>query len=539
MIFSIGFLAFTYQQMPDYFKKNLVSYDECTNAVVSNNLYYDIFPPRLRLNSLYPDYQNWKEGPDWQHIPPMFLYVPLPFYMMDGGPTIEVRRLSYVLVAYLLGVIFIIGVSTLFKEKRATFVASIVAWLWLLTPFVRTVLNANAFGYSDIVLAFSVVLSFLLIISLNKRVTSNLPINKNLYIFIVFAATMPLLVKNLLGALPIAFLSFVVFKAVLANKLKKREAFLSVIFCGFLCAIYYGASWWKSPEAFKAEFFVSLMHFENYEGWQKPWHYFITYYLPERYFDFMWWPFVATFVISIIIWIKSKPTFRKTILGFFFAFFMLNLIAISIVTSKSANFILQGYIFILFFVLYSFSNAVMERFEGLKLSRFLDRLYQFRESIGIITFTVFGLLVAGNVYQMRSLRINPYDYKTQNEYFFQFGELARDVLYADTKTLFILDTDAKIYEDSLQHEDPDFWFRYYILFNSGSEARRIEELRTFSNEFDVKERILKRYSHVYLVTNSAFAKSKYEPLEGEFKRYGQFEVSPIVKGNALQILDFN
>jgi hypothetical protein len=121
MIFSIGFLAFTFQQMPNYFQKDLRSYDECTNAVASNNLYYDIFPPRLRLNSLYPDYQNWKEGPDWQHIPPMFLYAPLPFYMMDGGPTIEVRRLSYVLFAYLTGIFFIIGISLLFKGEKGCF----------------------------------------------------------------------------------------------------------------------------------------------------------------------------------------------------------------------------------------------------------------------------------------------------------------------------------------------------------------------------------------------------------------------------------
>ncbi len=537
MIFSIGFLAFTYQQMPDYFKKNLVSYDECTNAVVSNNLYYDIFPPRLRLNSLYPDYQNWKEGPDWQHIPPMFLYVPLPFYMIDGGPTIEVRRLSYVLVAYLLGVFFIIGISVLFKEKRAAFVALIVAWLWLLTPFVRTVLNANAFGYSDIVLVFSVVLSLLLIVSLNKRVSSELPLDKNLFIFIVFASTLPLLIKNLLGALPLAFLSYVVFRAVLVDKLKKREAILALFFCAFLCVLYYGASWWKSPEAFQAEFFVSLMHFENYEGWQKPWHYFITHYLPERYLDFMWWPFVAAFFISLIVWFKSEATYRKTILGFFLAYFILNLVAISIVTSKSANFILQGYIFILFFVLYSLTNAIMERFEGLKLSQFLERLYQFKESIGIVTFTVFGLLIAGNIYQMRTLRISQYEYNTQNEYFFQFGELAKDVLYADIKTLFILDTDAQEYPDSLQHEDPDFWFRYYILFNSGSEARRIEELMAFTQQFDVKKRIMERYSQVYLVTTTELSRTKYEHLEGDFRHYGKYEVMPIVKGNTLQLLD--
>ena len=164
ILFSSGFLAFTVQQMPNYFKKDLISYDECTNAVVASNLYRDKFPPRLRINSITKEYQGWKEGPDWQHIPPLFSYVPMPFFWLDGEATIEARRLSYVLVAFLQCLLFMIGISILFKEKRAILIAAIACWLWLLTPFVRGVLTGNYFGYSDIVLSFSVVISMLFVI---------------------------------------------------------------------------------------------------------------------------------------------------------------------------------------------------------------------------------------------------------------------------------------------------------------------------------------------------------------------------------------
>lgn len=539
MIFSIGFLAFTYQQMPHYFKKDLMSYDESTNAVVTNNLYKDFFPPRLRINSLTPEYQGWKEGPDWQHIPPAFLYVPIPFYFLDGGgPTIEVRRLSYVFVAYVLGVIFIIGIALLFKEKRATFVASIVAWLWLLTPFVRTVLNANAFGYSDIVLACSVVLSFLLIVGLNKRIHSDLPVDKNLYVFILLAATVPLLIKNVLGALPLMYLWIVIFRGLKADKLRKTDALLSVLFTVVVCFLYYGACLWKSPEAFKAEFFISFHHFGDYEGWKKPWHYFISNYLPQRYLSFMWWPFVAGLIASIYIWYTSKTTFRKFILGFFLSYFLLNLLAVSIVTSKSANFILQGYIFILFFVLYNIIDRVIEYFNELKFEKLIDRLYRMRESVGIVTFTVLGLLIAGNIYQMYELRTGQYNYATEHERFFHFGELTKDVLYADTKSLFILDTDEVEYPDSLVHEDPDYWLRYYILFNSGSEARRIEELANFSEEFDVLTRIKQRFNSVYLVTKPEMVLSKYADLESNFINYGYYKLLRIRKDNTLDLLKY-
>ncbi|NNE55725.1 MAG: hypothetical protein HKN32_06870, partial [Flavobacteriales bacterium] len=199
IVYSVGFMGFTYQQMPDYFNKDLVSYDESTNAVVSNNLFRDVFPPRLRLNPLDEEYAGWKEGPDWQHIPPLSFYVPYPFYKLDGHPSIEVRRLSYVFLAYLQGLVFLIVITALFKQKRAILAATLASWLWLLSPFVRQALNANAFGYSDIVLSFSVVLSIMMTLYYFFHDFSYEKKKEKFFYATIVAATLPILVKNVLG----------------------------------------------------------------------------------------------------------------------------------------------------------------------------------------------------------------------------------------------------------------------------------------------------------------------------------------------------
>ncbi|MEZ5008301.1 MAG: hypothetical protein R2753_09160 [Chitinophagales bacterium] len=521
--------------MPNYLKKDLISYDESTNAVVSNNLYRDAFPPRLRLNSLTDEYQGWKEGPDWQHIPPLFLYVPFPFYYLDGRTSIEVRRLSYVLVAYLQGLIFIIGIALLFKEKRAIIIASLAAYLWTITPFTRGVLNGNYFGYSDIVLACSVTLSLLLSIGVHQNISRNNTIKGHLLAVAVTAATIPLMVKNVLGALPMLFLLIILIKGIKKDRIKISEFFLALLIPLILCFLYYGASYWKSPEAFKAEFFVSFQHFNDYEGWKKPWHHFVSDYLPNRYFYFMWWPFVASFFLSIWLWMQMTKEKQKAALTFFLLYFIGNLVAISIVTSKSPNFILQSYLLILFFVLYTLWDKVIEMIPSLKFTTLIEYLFQYRWPIGIVTFSLFMMIAAGNIYELKQQRNLPYHYQTQNEYFFEFGELCHDVLYADTRSLFILDTDDQSYADSLSWQDPDFWMRYYILFNSGSEARRLEEVIAFNNEFDVFNKIKGKYKKVYLVTTPPLIESKYNGIKQGFEQIGKYQVK-IIRGQEIEDL---
>lgn len=538
LLFSIGVLAFSYQQMADYFHKDLISYDECTNAVVSNNLYRDNFPPKLRLNSLTDEYQGWKEGPDWQHIPPLFSYVPFVFYFLDGEPTIEVRRYSYLFIAYLQGIIFIIGIFLIFKQKRAVFWAAAAAYLWIITPFTRGVLNANYFGYSDIVLAFTVTLSLLLTIlvfqSIQRKET---PVSGHLLALAITASALPVLTKNVLGALPWAFLVVVMYDGLTKRRIVRSEFFLTFFVPLSICAIYYGANLWKSPEAFKASFFVSFQHFGNFEGWKKPFHYFVTNYYPKRYFQFLSIPFLIGFIAAVYFWWNMEKEKQRSALYFFLTYFAIHLVVISIVTSKSANFALQSYLFLLFFVLYVLWDKILDIMPELKFTKLFDLSYKYRRAVGITTFTIFALLLAANIYKAKIIRTSPYNYNTQNEKFFQFGELSNHILYGSPSSLFILDTDEKTYPDGESFKDPDFWMRYYIMYHSGAEARRIEEVADFKNDFDVQDAIRRKYKEVFLVTSKKMQNGKYANLNSRFEQVGSYQVKKLRKKEVVRLVE--
>ncbi|MCP4125364.1 MAG: hypothetical protein GY751_26825 [Bacteroidetes bacterium] len=537
IIFSGGFLGYTYQQMPQYFKKDLVSYDESTNAVVSANLTREFFPPRLRPNSIAQKYQGWKEGPDWQHIPPLFLYVPYPAFMLDGQVTIEARRLSYVFIAYLQGLLFIVGISFLYKKKRAIMMSVLASWLWLLTPFVRGLLNGNYFGYSDIVLSFSVVAAFIMVLGYSHNEFKSEEGKKQWLYFTILVCTLPLLVKSVLGALPLAFLII----TILASKtkepvIKSANVFRALSIPLLICIIYYGLNYITSPEAFRAEIMVPLEHFGNYEGWQKPWHYFISDYLPNRYLQFMFWPFVIALIASIFFWFRQDDGKENAITGSFLIYFLANLAVVSAIASKSANFILQGYLFVLFFCLYTLANRIMIAVPALKFESFVDWLYRVRRPVSVIGAAILAMLIYLNFDSAKTLRNTEYSYRTQNEKFYQFGELCQNVLYSGTRTLFILDTDEQSYPDSLAFKDPDYWMRYYILFNSGSEARRLEEIIQFQSEFDVPGSIRKRYNQIFLVASRETIESEYSDYSKKFKRLGPYKILPLRKSELPNVL---
>lgn len=536
-VYSCGFLAFTWQQMPNYFEKDLVSYDEATNAVVSANLTRERFPPRLRPNSLTQEYQGWKEGPDWQHIPPLFLYVPYPFYQLDGDVHIETRRLAYVAIAWLQGAIFLIGLSFLYRQKRAIMAGVLASWLWMLTPFVRGVLTGNYFGYSDIVLSCSVTLAFIMVLGYYFHDFKSREGKRQWLYFAILACTLPLLVKNMLGALPLALLLV----AIAATKerenvIRSANIFRALSIPMVICGVYYGLNFIASPEAFKASFFVSWEHFGDFEGWKKPWHYFVSSYLPGRYFTWLTWPFVAALAGAVYLWTTRDKGPHRWLTLSFLVYFTLNLIAVSAVTSKSPNFILQGYLFLLFFVAYVLINQAMVAFPALKFSALLEWLYGIRRSVIIIIAVVFATFLYFNLDRMVELRRSEYVYQTPNEKFFQFGELSRDVLYAGTRTLFILDTDTLEYADTTAYRDPDFWMRYYILYNTGSEARRMEEVRAFTKQFNVGHAVAQRYDQIYLVSTPDARQARYPDLNGRFTRLGYFEILSLNRNELMELL---
>lgn len=531
IVYSVGFMAFTYQQMPEYFNKDLMSYDECTNAVVSNNIYRDFFPPRLRLNPLDEEYAGWKEGPDWQHIPPLSFYVPYPFYVLDGHPSIEVRRLSYVFLAYLQGLIFLIAISALFRQKRAIFTAILVSWLWLLTPFVRQVLNANAFGYSDVVLSFTVVLAILGMLCYEFLEFRTEKGKWNFFLLVVFGVTLPILVKNVLGALPLAFFYFYLFRKRKQGGVSRRHIVWSVVLPVALCLVYYGASYWKSPEAFRAEFFTSFQHFGNYEGWARPFYYYLTHYLPGRYLGWMFFPFLIGLGYSVYLWMREDNQKVKSINGTFLWYFAIVFIVISIVTSKSANFLLQGYYFVLFFVAYTLLDKLARSIPGIRFNRLIQWMYAIRFQVFIVCIVVFGTMIYLNLSTFIEMRRNIYHYVTQKHQFFEFGELCDQYLYSDIHSMFVLDTDTLSYTKETVHLDPDYWLRYYILFSSGSEARRLEEVREYAADHNLMQTIRRRYRKIYIVASKKVIEKRYSDHESKFQAIGRYYIYEIPHDN--------
>src|SRR3989344_5947442 len=106
LVFSAWLVRNTRHDLPLVFQKDLLAHDESSNSVVADNLTRKFFPPMVRTNPLVDEQGNWMEGPYWQHIPPMFAYVPHIFFEIDGHVTIEVKRLAFAFVTLLTGLLF-------------------------------------------------------------------------------------------------------------------------------------------------------------------------------------------------------------------------------------------------------------------------------------------------------------------------------------------------------------------------------------------------------------------------------------------------
>src|SRR6185436_20438780 len=133
LIFTTWFLYNTKSDFGLIFKKDLLAHDESSNSVVAANLTREFFPPKIRVNPLVAEQGNWMEGPFWQHIPPMFAYVPYLFFKIDGQITIEMKRLAFAFLIWLSGLLFIFSVYKFRKDLTSAFAATVAALLWINT----------------------------------------------------------------------------------------------------------------------------------------------------------------------------------------------------------------------------------------------------------------------------------------------------------------------------------------------------------------------------------------------------------------------
>ena len=428
------------------------------------------------------------EGPFWQHIPPLYAYVPYPFFVLDGEVTVEVKRLSYAFVLLLTGLLFILGVYRFNKSLLAAGVATLAAILWIKTPFTHELVTGYAFGVSDIVLAFTVAASFGAVLwYLKEEKESRLNYSWEKIIAISVIVALPVMAKNLLGAIPAT--TFIV-SLVYDNRFGKKLWLALGSFLGIL-AIYYLPLYFSSPETFRAEIMVSFLHGNNYEGWGRSWHWYITNYLPERYLFQEAWIFAVGLAFSAWYLAFRQPERQnKILLGLSGLWFAWNLLAVSLVESKIANFIFQSYLLSLFFVIYGPALFVYGKIRGI-LPQVPDSWKQPALSLVLIV-SIFGtgFEALRLNQQLHAHRAMAYSYETEREKFYQTAE--------ELRAMGLNNNDIVIARLS----DNDCWFRYGVLFLTGAEAKALLEMNFGFDPGTIKA----KYRSMYFVIakNNAF-----------------------------------
>lgn len=495
LIVLLSFSCVIQNDFDKIFKKDLIWDDESTNSVVSANLSRKIFPPMIRLNPLREFFYDWREGPYWQHIPPLFTYIPVPFFKLDNQITIEVKRLAYAGVLLLTSLIFLLSVYLFDKRIKTTAAATLAAVIFVTNEFSRNLVTGIDFGTSDLLLALTVVLSFASICwYLKEDKEKRLKYTFWKIAFIGVVISLPIITKNILGAIPAT-----TFFLLLIRDYKKINWKLFTGFFSFLIMIFlaYAPLYLSSPETFREEIFLPFVHMKNYEWWGRPWHFFITTYFPEDYTK----SFTALYYFGILLglWFLFKKRFNgrtEIILKISIFWFIWNLAAISMIESKAPNFIFQSFIFSLFFVSY----LLIFLFEKTPLIVFIKKQIKNINTkkprvinIFLILTIIILLGVTINSYRLTvinfyKIRNTAYNYKSEHEIYYHFAEEAR-TKGVNTDDLFIL-----------AYSKGDIWFRYYLLFLTGSEARTIKELKDFKTPFTV---VQKKYKRVFLVSDKA------------------------------------
>ena len=479
------------------FKKDLLAHDESSNSVVAANITRKFFPPMVRVHPLNQKQGNWMEGPYWQHIPPLFAYVPYLFFKLDGQVTIEIKRLSYAFVILLTGLLFIFSIYKFRKNILSAAAAMLAAIFWINTPFTHELVTGYAFGVSDIVLAFTVTGGLAAIFwYLNEERENRINYSYSKLAAIGLIVALPIMAKNLLGAIPAATF----FSLVLWDRRKFDKKFVAAIgfFIGLLL-VYFISLYFASPQTFNSEILVSFLHFKQLEGWARPWHWYVTNYLPQRYLFGWTWVYFLGLTLGIIINFKLKIIDQrdKVLLSLSGGWFLWNLLVISAVTSKVPNFIYQSYLFSLFFVIYSL-GIFAERFWTKEFKQSNGRKGMNRALIVLLVLTVLITSYEGVRFglQFAVQRAQAYNYQSEHEKFYQLAEELR-ALGLTTKDLIIV-----------RVSDNDCWFRYYPLFLTGTESKAILEM---SFGFD-PTLIKQQFSRMYFVEN------KNQPDFGETQR---------------------
>lgn len=522
LIFTANFLQVLNTDLIQIFKKDLYFHDESSNSVVSANLTRKFFPPMVRTTPMFEEQGNWMEGPYWQHIPPLFTYVPWVFFKFDGQVSIEVKRLSYAFLLWLTGIIFIAGTYRFSKKISVALAAAIAGIFFTRTLFTRALIWGTAFGTSDIFLAFTVVLSFLAILwYLEKEKIERLNCSWKKIALVALICSLSILAKSTLGAIPLfTFLAIFWWDYGFKNK----RFWIGILSAVGLIVLHYGILFLSSPQTFQKEFLTSFLHLTDYEGWGRPWHYYLTYYYNVYYLG----PFKRLFfllfglgLVSLIFYKYERKS--KILLALSSLWFIWNMVAVSLVSSKIPNFVFQSYLLGLFFVIY----LVVFHIKGL-LEKYIGQLLNLtktaRSAVAVILIVSTGAMTADLIIFTKNFKLQralAYPYLSEHEKSYQVAEeLQKKGL--GTKDLVLI-----------QASHNDCWFRYYVLFLTGAEARTLLELSS-KVKLGTAQRIILKYQRLYLVTK--VDKGEYIE-EHDLKSMNENELSDLLSNLVRQYRD--
>lgn len=493
LLFVAIFSSFLRVNIKPIFAKDLYFHDESSNSVVGANVYRKFFPPQLRLNPLVDEYNlsDWLEAKYWMHVPPLFAYVPYPLYAIDGQVTIEMKRISYALVTFLTGILFIVIAKIFFKEFKYVFASFVAALLWVFTPYTRDLILGFRFGLSDIVLALSTVIAFAGVAYYFVYLRQKKGFRFWPYLLIGATCALPFCAKSMLGLIPMATMAVVILYD--RKGLKK----LMYLILGFvlIAGAFYVPLYIESPKIFLFEFMTSFKHFDNYEGWQRPWNIFFSDYLVNNYLlspanMYIFFGLYALGFTSLFL-VKEKP--QRNLLIVSGLWLIWNLAVVTIVKSKAPNFIYSTYIFGLFFVVANICIIISYAFAGAKdlLKKINLRAINVLMILILACTTVYAFYcVRGVTKSFAGERSNNVQL-TDNAKFYDLAVYGRDNLGWGSDDLVIIDAPSA------------YWLRFYVMFVSGAEGVHSDQMAEFiAGNISSKNIVMSKYKKVYFVKPS-------------------------------------
>ena len=295
MIFLLTFQYDLARCWDGVFKKELHQNGEAVQAIVSANL-----NRHLALSPQYPNSafdavtQPRFEKPVSHVRPPLFHYLPLGLFKLDGRVTIETYRLTYGLVIFLAGLLFIIGIHHVFKSGYLTFSAVLAAVFWLRSPLASDLITGVSGGRPDILMALYQTACYLgLLRYLNGAYGGGPKTGPFMLVLISILTAVPVASESLPGVLPaVAF--FVSLAFCKRHKFAEKALCLSVFVLGVLL-IYFGGRY-VFPDLPPG----GVEALENAATGGQPWHAYWYLYAGKYFgrFDLVFWIFLAAGLIG-------------------------------------------------------------------------------------------------------------------------------------------------------------------------------------------------------------------------------------------------